>query len=137
MQRPASHRIAPILIFLAVVTASSALPANASHAALLATPSAVTAADLLTRLRAWLGGIWPDNGCTLDPDGAHHCQPGSTAPAIGCTINPDGVQYCPPGSTAPANGCILTPDGVQHCAPGGAAPNAGCGGDPNGAQHCG
>jgi hypothetical protein len=137
MQRPVSHRIAPILIFLTIATASSALPANASHPALLAAPSAVTAADVLTRFRAWLGGIWPDSGCILDPNGTHHCQPGSTAPAYGCTISPNGVQYCAPGGAAPANGCIIDPNGAQNCAPGGAVPNAGCGGDPSGAQHCG
>ena len=137
MQRPASHRIALILILLAVATAPPALPANAAHPALLAAPPAVTAADLLSRLRAWLGGIWPDIGCGIDPSGSQHCPPGSTVPDIGCTIDPNGVQHCPPSGTAPNLGCTIDPSGAQHCPPSGTALNLGCGIDPDGAQHCG
>jgi hypothetical protein len=125
MQRPTSHRFAPILILLAVATASSALPANASHPVLLAAPSAGNAADLLAHLRAWLGGIWADIGCGIDPDGTHHCQPGSTAPANGCTLNPNGAQHCPPGGAAPDLGCTIDPSGAQHCPPSSTAPIVG------------
>jgi hypothetical protein len=115
MQRPASHRIALILILLALATAPPALPANALHPALLAAPSAVNAADLLAHLRAWLGGIWTDIGCGIDPDGTHHCPPSGTAPNLGCTIDPSGAQHCPPSSTAPNLGCGIDPNGAQHC----------------------
>jgi hypothetical protein len=68
------------LIFVAL--AFQALPALAS-----ATPDRgpslahnVSAGDLLARFHAWLGNIWPENGCGIDPNGGS------------CVVPPPGNQ---------------------------------------------
>jgi len=56
-----------------------------------------SAAGLVTRFWSALKAIWGDEGCTLDPNGAH------------CASNPHGGGTA---AVAPApEGCTLDPDG--------------------------
>lgn len=76
-------------------------------------------------------GLWSDNGCLIDPNGA--CGAGSQAES-GCTVDPDGRCAGGPVTAAAESGCTVDPNG--RCG-GGEGPAAttgdhGCSGDPNG-----
>jgi hypothetical protein len=75
------RRIALVIGLLFTLLSLVALPAAASspsHAA--PTLAQGPGVDALARFRAWLGGIWPQNGCTGNPNGVTHCGPDVVVP---------------------------------------------------------
>ena len=111
-------------------------------AALLAAPWAVVAAprpgspgpakaaapvaqSLWGHLWSFLTIVWSDEGCYIDPNGAH-CGGAASQPGItpqgdeGCYIDPDG-RHCAGSASQPApiphgdTGCYIDPSGGGHC----------------------
>lgn len=99
MSRTARRRIAALALGALLIApwAASAAPRSASE---LQSPHRISqdsAAGLVTRLWSTLKAIWGDEGCTLDPNGAHcasNAHGGGTTAVIlapnGCTLDPDG-----------------------------------------------
>ncbi len=56
-----------LVVALSLPSAMAASPLAAAGAPLLRTPAAGSTA--ITRLWSWLAPWWPDNGCSLDPNG--------------------------------------------------------------------
>jgi hypothetical protein len=76
------RRVAVVIGLLLTLLSLAALPAFASSPSRGASPLVqnLGLGDALARFRAWLGGIWAQNGCTADPDGATHCGPNVVTP---------------------------------------------------------
>lgn len=91
------RKFARILGLILVALALQTLPALASAAPGRAPSLAPTlsAGDLLVHFRAWLGTIWPDNGCTADPDGAHCIVPPPGNPSAGTAPAPRAGSSTP------------------------------------------
>lgn len=101
---PLSRIVLTALLF-AALTVPGAQAAPVSH------PGAAGSLSLLGLLtRAWssLVSLWPDNGCSADPNGG--CK---AAPALdnGCILDPNGGCKAAP---ALDNGCIADPNGGCH-----------------------
>lgn len=76
------HRRHTLVTRLLLTLSLLSLPAFALSPSPGAAPMAerLGAPDLLASFRAWLGGIWPQIGCTIDPDGVVHCNPNGITP---------------------------------------------------------
>lgn len=113
-------------VVVALVALASPVLAESAHSRASSPAQGLSVADLLGTLQAWLEAIWPQNGCTIDPDGR-----------TTCTVPPSGSQ----GSSTTRNGCTIDPSGNMVCISraglrrGARAPNS-CGIDPDGAIHC-
>jgi hypothetical protein len=69
--------------------------------------SLLSATPVLEPLWRFLGSLWGEEGCILDPNG--RCLTASSAGVdAGCIIDPNG--RCSPAAQAAA-GCIIDPDG--------------------------
>jgi cytoskeletal protein RodZ len=102
--------LAVTLTLLSASALAQALPANAlEHAAVSqATQAPNSSASLLAGFLGWLGALWPDNSCSIDPNGVKHC-----------TSDNAGSQAQPPrsplGTIWHDNSCGLDPNGIRHC----------------------
>jgi hypothetical protein len=96
MSRPPRSSLALAVFALLATLALPSAAAAATHSSAAApAPSASAGVGFSARLRTWLGAIFPDLGCLIDPNGK--CVPASTAPRgrvvspdLGCGIDPSG-----------------------------------------------
>jgi hypothetical protein len=92
------RRVVVTLACLAALALPLAAAAGPSRVAAAPAASSSAGAGLAAQLRTWLGAIWPDLGCGIDPNGcATRATPGRAAPPagkarpdLGCTIDPNG-----------------------------------------------
>jgi hypothetical protein len=102
------------LAFLALALSSTILRAETTYLALPAAQHNLCASDLLARLRSWLNVIWPQIGCTVDPDGVAHCDADAVGPSAGQRPQPLARLPTKP-VVLPQYGCTGDPNGVVHC----------------------
>lgn len=122
------RRLIVATVLVALVGLAGPALAESAHLRAASPTQGLGLADLLGTLRVWLGAVWPQNGCTIDPSGGNCIvpPPGGQASSTsrvpnGCTIDPNGSVVCtsrvqpPQRGVRTPNGCGIDPSGTRVC----------------------